>query len=156
MAVAPTSPWPRAARLARANGLGYVVCGLLTMLASFPGSTLDMLLGAALLAAGIVERRSAVRLAEGDAGASGILARNELALGAAIVSYAVLRMTVLPSPSLSDPALVDALGGGGSDVREMLDATAKVVYGGVAAIALLYQGGMALYFSRYRQADVGP
>jgi hypothetical protein len=155
MAAEPVSPWPRAARIARANGLGYLVCGLLTVLSSFPGASLDMLLGVALVVAGLLERRGAVRLSQGEPGASNILARNELALGACIVVYAVLRMTVLPSPSLSDPALVDALGGGGADAGEMLEAMARLVYGGVAVVALLYQGGMALYFSRYRQANVG-
>ena len=156
MAAEPVSPWPRAARIARANGLGYLVCGVLTVLSSFPGASLDMLLGLALVIAGVLERRGAIRMAQGEPGASTLLSRNELALGACIVAYALLRMTVLPSPSLSDPALVDALGGSGDEALEMAEAMAKIVYGGVAVVALLYQGGMALYFSRYRQTNVGP
>ena len=154
MAVPSRSPWPRAARLGRANGLGYLVCGLLTLVSAFPDAVLDLLLGAALVAAGLIERRQATRLAEGETNAAATLARNELGLCGAIVGYALLRMTVLPSPSLSDPALVDALGTAGADVQEMADAMARVVYGAVAIAALMYQGGMALYFSRYGKRNV--
>lgn len=154
MAVQPGSPWPRAARLGRANGLGYVICGVLTLVSAFPDALLDLLLGAALVAAGLIERRHAARLAEGEVTAATTLARNELALCGAIVGYALLRMTVLPSPSLSDPELVDALGAAGADVEEMAEAMARVVYGAVAIAALLYQGGMALYFSRYGKRNV--
>ena len=154
MPVEPASPWPRAARLGRANGLGYVVCGALTLLGSLPDGALDMLLGAALVTAGVIERRQATRLAAGEPTAASILSSNELALGAAIVGYALLRMTVLPSPSLSDPALLDVLGTGGNEVQEMVDAMAKTVYGAVAVAAILYQGGMALYFRRYGKKNV--
>jgi hypothetical protein len=149
MAAEPGSRWPRAARIARGNGLGYVICGLLTLVGAFPEPSLDMLLGAALITAGLIERRQAAHLAEGIAGAATNLSHNELALGSAIVGYALLRMTVLPSPSFSDPELVNALGTAGADVEEMARAMAQVVYGAVAVIAVLYQGGMALYFRRY-------
>jgi hypothetical protein len=113
-----------------------------------------MLLGAALVAAGLIERRQAARLAGGDPTAASTLAGNELALGTAIVTYALLRMTVLPSPSLSDPALLDVLGTGGNEIQEMVDAMAKAVYGAVALAAILYQGGMALYFRSYGRKHV--
>ena len=36
----------------------------------------------------------------------------------------------------------------GIDVADLIDAMARVVYGSVIAVSLLYQGGMALYFLR--------
>ena len=72
-------PTPRGVRLARANGLGYLVFGVLTILASLSAAGLDTALGVWLTSAGLVERRAAGALERAEAGASTTLSRNELA-----------------------------------------------------------------------------
>jgi hypothetical protein len=63
---------------------------------------------------------------------------------------------VLPSASLSDPALLgDALGLGASDIEEMAAEMAKLLYSTVAIVGVAYQGGAAYYFSRFGGSDVG-
>lgn len=156
MTTAPRRPTSWAVRLARGNGLGYVVLGLLTIAMAFPSAALDILLGGALTAAGIVERRAAGALERNEPGAGTTLSRSELALCAAIVAYAALRMTVLPSPSLSDPALFgDALGLSAAEAQDMATSLSRALYGSVAVVAVLYQGGMAAYFRRFGGTHVG-
>ncbi len=152
----PRPPTARAVRFARANGLGYVVFGLLTLAGALPSAALDALLGAWLTAAGLIERRAATSLEQGDGRSGAILARNELALCGAIVAYAALRMTVFPSPTLSDPALLgDSLGLGDIDVAAMAAEIANMAYATVALVSVAYQGGAAYYFSRFGGSDVG-
>jgi hypothetical protein len=140
------APLRRAAKLARANGLGYAVFGALTILFSLPLDVAGLLLGGCLLAVGISQQRTAPRLVGGDTAAPGLLARNELLLLAAITGYALAQMTILRGTSATD---LEMLGDStGVDVAGLVDAIAGAVYGSVILISVLYQGGMALYFRR--------
>lgn len=139
-------PLRRAANIARANGTGYAVFGVLTILLSLAGSITGLLLGGCLLAVGIAQRRTAPRLVAAAPDSPRILARNELLLLAAIIAYAVAQMTVVGANTSAD---LEMLGeSAGIDVADLIDAMARVVYGSVIAVSLLYQGGMALYFLR--------
>jgi hypothetical protein len=139
-------PLRRAAKLARANGLGYAIFGVLTILASLPSDLAGLLLGACLLAVGIAQQRAAPRLVGGDESAPGALARNELVLLAAISAYAIAQLTFLRAHGSAE---LEMLGdSAGVDVAGLVDAIASAVYGSVIVISLLYQGGMALYFRR--------
>jgi len=140
------APLRRAAKLARANGLGYAVFGALTILLSLPLDVAGLLLGGCLLAVGISQQRTAPGLVAGDIAAPGLLARNELLLFGAITGYALAQMTFLRASSATD---LEMLGdSAGVDVAGLVDAIAGAVYGGVILTSLLYQGGMALYFRR--------
>lgn len=138
------APLRRAAKLARANGAGYAVFGVLTILLSFPADVPGLLLGACLFAVGIAQQRTAARLAAGEVEAPPALARNELLLLCAITAYAVAQMTFLRA---STSAEWETLGeSAGVDVAGLVESITGLVYGSVIAISLLYQGGMALYF----------
>jgi hypothetical protein len=140
------APLRRAAKLARANGLGYAIFGSLTILLSLPRDAAGLLLGACLLAVGLAQQRTAPRLVAGDSIAPGLLARNELLLLAAITGYAIAQMTILRASSSAE---LEMLGdSAGVDVAGLVDAIAGAVYGSIIVISLLYQGGMALYFRR--------
>ena len=140
------APLRRAAKLARANGLGYAAFGLLTILSSLPFDVAGLLLGGCLLAVGIAQQRTAPRLVAGDHASPRLLARNELLLLAAITAYAVAQMTILRANTSAE---LEMLGdSAGVDVAGLVDAIAGAVYGGVIVVSLLYQGGMALYFRR--------
>lgn len=146
-------PLARAAKLARANGTGYVVFGVLTWMFSL--SDMDnaaLLLGIALLAAGLAERRAAARLAGADPEAPRKLAQVEVMLLVSIAIYCILKLTWLrPDGHEISSTIQDAVPD--VDVKAMLDASITAFYGLVLAISLAYQGGMARYFSR-RAADV--
>jgi len=139
-------PLRRAAKIARANGTGYAVFGVLTILLSLGGSITGLLLGGCLLAVGLAQRRAAPRLVAAAQDSPRILARNELLLLAAIIAYAVAQMTVLRANTSAE---LEMLGeSAGIDVADLVDAMVRVVYGTVVVMSLLYQGGMALYFLR--------
>lgn len=140
------APLRRAAKLARGNGLGYAIFGVLTILGSLPLDAAGLALGGCLLAVGIAQQRTATDLVAGQPSAPGRLARNELLLLAAITGYAIAQMTLLRASTATD---LEMLGdSAGVDVAGLIDALAGAVYGGVIVISLLYQGGMALYFRR--------
>jgi len=141
------APLRRAAKIARANGTGYAVFGALTILLSLTGSLPGLLLGGCLFAVGIAQRRTAPRLVAAAKESPGVLARNELLLLAAIVAYAVGQMTVFGADTSAELEMM--LGeAAGIDAADLVDAMARVLYGTVIAVSLLYQGGMALYFLR--------
>ena len=142
-------PLARAAKLGRGNGAAYAVFGLLSlMFAVMPVDGVGLGIGAVLLGVGFFERWQCRRLLHADAAAPKRLALAELTLLAAIVIYGVLGLTVLPS---AGDLLNEQLGGTqglGIDVQGLAESMNQVWYATVIGVALLYQGGMALYFHR--------
>jgi len=146
-------PLARAAAVARNNALGYVAFGALTLLLSAPRLDLPgIAIGAVLTGVGVAQLRTAPRLRRADPAAPGMLARNEAVLLVAIVIYCVLQLTVLrtSSAALGDQ-LADA-GDVGVELDALLDSVNAAVYCIFLGVALVYQGGLALYFKRRRPA----
>lgn len=147
-------PLARAARIAHANGSGYVVFGGLSLIFAAPGlDVLGLVIGALLLVVGANARRQAAALRRAATTAPQLLARGELILLAGLVLYGVLGLTVLPG---AGDAVVKAVGntkGLGFDVRKLGDSINTAWYAMVIGVAVLYQGGLARYFAR-RRADV--
>ncbi len=145
-------PLARAAKIAHANGSGLVVFGGLTIfVALFGPDYVALLLGAAVTGVGIVERRAGARLRQADPAAPRRLAVNELCLLGAIVVYGVLKLTLLrPDGAELERAIGDSLPG--MDVKGIMDSTVTAFYGLMLAIAVGYQGGLAIYFSRKKEA----
>ena len=146
-------PLTRAAKIAHTNGSGYVVFGGLTIfIALFGPDFVALLLGAAVTAVGLVERRAGTRLKNADPAAPRRLAINELCLLGAITVYAVLKLTLMrPDNEEIYRTVGDALPG--IDVKSATESMVTAFYGLMIAIAVGYQGGLAIYFSR-RQAAV--
>jgi len=139
-------PLARAAALARGNGGTLVVFGGLSALFGLLGpDPLSLIVGAIVVTVGLLERRGGRQLRQADPGAPRRLAANELALLAAISTYAILSLTLL-RPSGAE--LVAATGGNvaGLDVQELLDSLTNVVYATVLVVTVLYQGGLARYY----------
>lgn len=147
-------PLAKAAKLGRANGGGYLLFGVLSlMVAGFGPDYVGLAIGAVLVGVGWAERSGAARIARGDPAASELMARAELVLLAAILIYGVLGLTVLPS---AGDVIEQQLGGTdqlGMDIVGLSNSVNTMWYALVMAIGLLYQGGMARHF-RKRQADV--
>jgi hypothetical protein len=138
-------PLKRAARRGRANGLGYVVFGGLSLLLSISSNPdwLGLLIGAVLIGAGLVEYSQASRLGFGDPVAPARMAQAELTLLGAILIGSVIKL-VFPSSAPGE------LSGLGLDVADLIDSVTKLVYGVAMVVSILYQGGMARYFLKRR------
>ena len=141
-------PLVRAAKIAVSNGTWLAIFGALTILIEiFEPDYAALLLGGCVLWVGLAERRAGVRMRNADPTAPKLLARNELILMGAIVLYGVLKLTLLRSNS---DELVKTLGDSlpDLDVQGLMNTATTIVNLAMIAVAIVYQGGMALYYSR--------
>ena len=144
-------PLARAASLARSNGAGLLVFGVVGVLFSLSGRyPADLALGVLLAVSGFVELRTARRLARADPSAPRILAANELLLMAGILAYCTLRLADPPASGEDPAGQLGALGIAGDDLAALTESLSRLIYLSCAGITLLYQGGLALYFLRRR------
>jgi len=145
-------PLKRAARWGRANGSGYVAFGALSLLLSISSTPdwIGLLIGAVLVAVGLVERSQAARLGQGDPDAPMRMAQAELALLGAIVIGGVIKLFFSSSASAELRTAAGDLPGLGLDVADLIDSVTRLVYSVVIVVSILYQGGMARYFLKRR------
>ena len=145
-------PLKRAARRGRANGLGYVVFGGLSLLLSISSNPdwSGLLIGAVLIGSGVIERSQAARLGQADPAAPARMAQAELALLGAILFGCVIKLVFPPSASGELRSAGD-LSGLGLDIADLMDSVTRLVYAVVMVVSILYQGGMARYFLRRRR-----
>ncbi|HZM01080.1 MAG TPA: hypothetical protein VFD43_12600 [Planctomycetota bacterium] len=151
LAAALHRPLARAAQLGRSNAWGYAIFGVLTLLLAALGpDPLALAVGAVVTGVGVAQLRAARRLRAADPRAPRAMARNELLLMGAIGLYALLKLTLLAETGEAlRSSGVDATGLG-LDIEELARSLNTLVYSGVLAVTLLYQGGLALYFLRRR------
>jgi hypothetical protein len=145
-------PLKRAARLGRANGLGYVVFGALSLLLSVSSNPdwTGVLIGMVLIGAGVVEHSQAKRLGEGDPTAPTRMAQAEFALLGAILLGGVIKLVFSSSASAELRTATGEWPGLGLDVDDLVDSATRLVYAVVMAVSILYQGGMGRYFLKRR------
>jgi hypothetical protein len=144
------TPLRRAARVGRANGTGYAIFGGLNLVvASATGDASALVAGGVLLALGLFERRQATALGGATVGAPQRLAAAEISLLAAIVAYG-LSKAVDPTSAGEAEALLGGMNALYADVGSLVGAARTFAYALLIAVALAYQGGMALYFLRQR------
>lgn len=144
-------PIARAAALARRNGLGLLIFGVLSVLLSL--SDIDLVgfgIGAILIATGLVELRTSRRLARADPAAPKILARSELVLMAGILVFCVLKLTVQGESGGELAARLGNRSSLGINVQALTRKVNTLVYGTIIAVTLIYQGGLARYYLRRR------
>jgi hypothetical protein len=147
-------PIAKAARVAAGNGLGYAIFGGLSIVFALPGfDVIGLLLGGVLLGVGLHERAQATRLLGGDPAAPLQLARGELLLLGALVLYAVLGLTVLPTGVTDLQRQIGNTKQLGIDIVRLEKLARTTWFGCMLGVSLLYQGGMARYFLR-RRGDV--
>jgi hypothetical protein len=144
-------PLARAAKRGMANGMGYAVFGLLSLVfACIAWDIIGLILGAVLLGVGLYERAQSKRLLQADTAAPLHLACGELVLLGAIVLYGVLGLTVLPVASEALTQQLRGTEGLGLDVLKLANSINTIWNTTIIAISLLYQGGMARYFLNRR------
>jgi hypothetical protein len=142
-------PLARAAAVARGNALGYAAFGALSLLVALFGlDPLGLAISALVTGVGVLQRRAAPRLRQGDPVAPRVLARNELVLMAGILVYCLLQLTVLRTSGAELQARIGDTGDLGLDLAELTDWMTTTIYSAFLGTTLLYQGGLALYFLR--------
>ncbi|MFT5734187.1 MAG: hypothetical protein ACJA2W_002303 [Planctomycetota bacterium] len=139
----------RAAAIGRANGLGYEVFGALTFLFAMAGPDwIHLAQGALVVAVGHFQRKEAPRLERGLPEAARAMSRNELYLMFGLAIYCLARLLILTPETTGrplDPRLAQA---SGIDLEGLTKSIHTVLYSTLLIVAVLYQGGLALYFRR--------
>ena len=156
----PEAKLQRVLRAAKLNGLSVAIFAGLCALGSLAfGDWMGAAFGALVAAGGAMELSGRRQLLRGDADGMRVLVRSQLLVLSVILVYAISRFASFDAES--------ALGGLTPDMRTELTQSGVdfaailplvrmafyAMYGIVALVTLIYQGGMALYYRR-RTADV--
>jgi hypothetical protein len=152
----PQETLERVERLARFDGLSLIVLGgLFAIPAAAVRDIPFAAIGLLAAGAGALELHGLGLLRGGEArGMAWIIASQPLLL-AVIWSYSVLRLLFFEAPPLPDSmADMARLGAAqwGMPVDEYFRRINQIIVGSLAVIALLYQGGMTIYYLRRRDA----
>jgi hypothetical protein len=138
----------RAISVARADGWGVGVFGAMTLIFGIT-SISGVILGAALCAVAFIELWSAGRLRRLEWKASRVLGFNQLALAGTLIVYASWRIYHemngtgdYAAIAASDPQLGQML----APVEDLTRLITLAIYGGMIAVAVFAQGGLALYY----------
>jgi hypothetical protein len=138
----------RAIAVARADGWGVAVFAAMTVLFGIT-SVSGIVLGTALGVTASVELWSARRLRSLEAKATRVLGFNQLALAGILITYAAWRIYhemngtgEYAAIAGSDPQLGQML----APVEDLTRLITLAIYGGLIAVAVFAQGGLALYY----------
>jgi hypothetical protein len=150
----------RVLRLAGLEGKSVIfLAGCSVMLAAIGRDWPVMLVSGVAVWAGMITLQGTKRLGAGDArGGMDRLVRGELVLLAAILSYVGILFfryaTGGVNAIISDftRTMLDAAGHWGPDDRREYAHNFKLFYGLLAALSVVFQGGLALYYHRRRAA----
>jgi hypothetical protein len=136
---------------------GLAVLGGLISLAF--GDLTGVFVGLLVLTAGVMELRGRRKLRQRDATGMKLLVRAQLFLLTVILVYCVSRLgsfdaeTAMANLTPEMQAALNEAGVNRSDLLPMVRLAFYVVYGTVAFVSLLFQGGLALYY-RHRTTAV--
>jgi hypothetical protein len=139
----------RAVSVANFDGWTLAACGALTIGVGL-GDVPSMAAGVVLGAIAFVELRSAAQLKRLKMEAIRTLSINQLVLAALIILYAIWRLYVTSKPGyfsssipeLNDPQFAPMMG----SVNNLAQTASRALYGGLIAIAIFAQGGLAWYY----------
>lgn len=141
--------------IARFDGMSVLaVAGGLGLLSAAFGDYFSATVGALVAGAGAAELHGTRLLARRDQRGMDWLVRSQLALLIAILGYCafrLLRPELAPLRALISADMREQLEVLGLSVDHFLGLLYRLVYGCVALTTLLYQGGLAIYYSRRRR-----
>lgn len=152
----PADVLRRVIKVARVNGMIVVfpVALICALIALVMGDLVSAFFGLLVAAAGWSEWHGAKLLKRGQADGINWLVRSQLFLMILILLYALERMASWNSDyvqSLNTPEMNQLLQQGGMDMQAILPLVRLgffVVYGSLAVLTVLYQGGLALFYRR--------
>jgi hypothetical protein len=139
-------PLRKAVTVAVLDGWGLAIFGgitILTGLTSFP----TLALGCGMCLAAQFEFRGATRLRRLDTRALHSLARNQLALGAALFAYALWCM-LTPESLTQAVAATPELNSMMRPIEDLARVIHTIVYGVIMLVAVFAQGGTAMFYRR--------
>ena len=143
-------------RLARFDGITLVILGGLFAIAA--ASVRDIpfaVIGLLAAGAGAIELHGVGLLREGESRGISWLVASQPMLLVVIWCYGALRLLFFEPPPLTDGMLDVAKAGAaqwGIPVEEYFRRANQLIVGALSLIALLYQGGMTVYYLRRRAA----
>jgi hypothetical protein len=162
-APAPTpeeKTYRRVLLVARLDGWSIlIVAGLGSLLALGLGDLVGMLVGLLVAGAGAMELRGHGMLRRREAAGMRWLVRSQLFLLSVLLAYCASRLgsfdreSVLGNLSPDMAAALQESGVEQADILPLVQTMFYVLYGSIALVTLLYQGGMALYY-RSRTARI--
>lgn len=144
----------RAAGVAKFDGWTIGIFGAITLLSSI-GSILGMVLGTGMAVLAFFQLKAADRLSQLDETAPGLLARNQIILGALLFIYGSISLWMAinnaaplsSSSSEMGPEIAQML----APYEKMAQVMYEAVYVGVMALAIVGPGLTALYYYRQRK-----
>ena len=158
----PEKVLARVLLVARFEGLTVLMlAGGIALLSAMFGDWYGAIVGSLVAGAGAVELHGAGLLRSGEVRGLNWLVRSQLLLATIILVYAAIQLLTLHflglkglfSVSFMDELPATAQGAGMSvkDLGLMMVHVTQVFYAVLAGLTLLYQGGMARYYSRRRE-----
>jgi len=152
----PSETFRRVMRVARFDGLSVLgVAGAFALVSAASRDVSGALIGLLVAAAGAIELHGVTLLRAGRERGMGWLISSQLYLMAILLCYAAMR---LARPDISTlravvtAELAEQIRQAGLGIDEFLLEFLRLVYVGVAAVTVLYQGGMTIYYVRRRAA----
>lgn len=155
----PDEVFVRVYRLARRDGMSVlIIASIFSIIAAVMGDFSGAVIGLAVAGAGAMELQGCHLMREGEPRALRWLITSQLTLMAVIMVYCYLRLMNF------DPALVEQTitpqmratfqdaGYSTERVAELVKIIYYLTYSLVALVTLIYQGSMALYYYRRREA----
>lgn len=129
-----------------------IIAGLGTLIALLLGDLTGILVGSLIVGAGAMEVHGNRRLARRDAAGMAWLVRSQIFLLGVVLVYAITRLTgfdeelVMANLTPDMRTALAELGIAPADILPLVQMTVYALYGTVALVTLLYQGGLALYY----------
>ena len=146
----------RVLRVARLDGLSVlVISGVFALVSALAGDGLGAVVGLLVAGAGAVELHGATLLEHGEPRGMDWLTGSQVFLLATIVLYCALRL-YHPVIEQMRAAMTDemkiSLEAAGWRLDEFMHFVYRTTYVAVAIVTTVYQGGMAVYYWRRREA----
>lgn len=151
----PEETLARVLRLARFDGMGVLVfAGFFAILSALAGDRIGAVIGLLIAGAGAIELHGATLLQHGERRGMSWLVGSQLYLMVAILGYCEFRLANVDLSLLRSAVTDDLktqLATVGWGVDEFIRFAYRITWFVIAAVTVLYQGGMAIYYLRRRR-----
>jgi len=154
----PKETLHRVMRIALLDGWSIAIfAGLCALVSLVFGDLVGGIIGLIVAAGGVVELRGVRRLQQHDAdGGMTLLIRAQLIVLGSIWAYALGKLfsfdpqTAMGNMTPDMKEMIDQVGLSTTDINHLVSLTFYATYATVLVVTLIYQGGLALYYSRRR------
>jgi hypothetical protein len=152
----PEETLNRVLRIARLDGMSVlVIAGVFALMSALAGDHLGAIVGLLVAGAGAVELHGATLLHHGEPRGMSWLVGSQLFLLATIVGYCALRLVhpaFEPLHAAITPEMKTSLETAGWTEDEFVGLVYQATYAAVGTVTCAYQGGMAIFYWRRREA----